>query len=133
MPSLQFTNVDSGNREITYRRPDGTFRTLTLLDAPGQETDEEIAAAFQNVIQITDIDVEFNLADLPLDDPEHRDNFQNFNAAVAFFEATYPSGNVFLDTRPPGNQWWRITRNEVVSVIWDAANSVYQVKVSTVG
>ncbi len=129
MTSLRFTDVDSGNSTITYRRPDGTFRTLTLLDAPGQDTNEDAAAAFQNLIQKTDIDAEVNLSDLPVDDPEHRDNFQNLNAAKEFFAALY-GNKVFIETRPPGNQFWRITRIEVVRITWDAVNSVYNVKVS---
>ena len=129
MPSFRFTAIRSN--EIDYRRPDASTRTLTLVDALAAGGDSvKVAIIWQDLIQ-AEIDKEDRLDSLPVDDPEHDDNFTNLAQAEAFFATLYPAGNVFIERRQ--GVLWRVTRNEVVGVTWDAVNSVYNVKVSTIG
>ncbi len=133
MPSFRFTEVRHVLGEFDIVHPLTGPDTITPADVGGDPSSQiGLANLVEAFIQQT-IDLEDNLDDLPVEDPEHRDNFNNFKQVETFFENLYPAGNVTVEVRQPGNQWWRVTRNEVVSVTWDAVNSVYNVKVSTVG
>ncbi len=133
MPSFRFTEVRHVLGEFDIDHPLAGPSTITPADVGGDPSNQVgLSQLVEAFIQIS-LDLEINLDDLPVEDPEHRDNFTNFNQAETFFEDLYPAGNVTVEVRQPGNQWWRITRSEIVRVTWDAVNSVYIVKVSTVG